>query len=213
FVGADSFDAELLDPAAEGIRVEPQDARRAPGPLDHSARGFERRPDVRALELLERARSVGLDPGGARGREHVLIDLEDRAAREDRSPLDDVLKLADVARPGVGGQAVHARAAEAVQALAEPLGQRAEEEVEEERNVAAPLPQSRDADREDVQAVEQVSPESAGVDGLFEIAVAGGEDADIDADRPAAADRLELLLLEDPQELDLGLERQLDDFV
>src|SRR5262249_1370543 len=115
--------------------------------------------------------------------------------------------------PGVGGQAVHARAAEAVQALAEPLGQRAEEEVDEERNVAAPLPQSRDADREDVQAVEQASPESAGGDGRFESADAGGRAADLGRERRAAADRLDLLLLEDPQELDLGLERQLDDFV
>src|SRR5438874_1419140 len=46
---------------------------------------------------------------------------------------------------------------------------------------------------------------------VLEVPVRGSDDADVNAYGPAAADRLELLLLQDAQQLDLRVERHLDD--
>jgi len=56
-------------------------------------------------------------------------------------------------------------------------------------------------DGKDVQAVEEVVPEALLLDQPSEAAVRRGDQADVDLDRPGAADTLELLLLEDPEEL------------
>src|SRR5258705_13885359 len=51
------------------------------------------------------------------------------------------------------------------------------------------------------------------MDGVFEVPVRGSNDADVNAYGPAATDRLELLLLQDAQQLDLRVERHLADLV
>ena len=48
---------------------------------------------------------------------------------------------------------------------------------------------------------------------LLEIAVRRGDDAHVDLDRLAAADPLELALLQDAQQLDLHVQRELADLV
>src|SRR5690606_37590833 len=48
---------------------------------------------------------------------------------------------------------------------------------------------------------------------LREVAVGAAHDADVDGDRVLAADRLDLALLEDAQELGLEIERQLPQLV
>src|SRR2546427_10433989 len=68
-------------------------------------------------------------------------------------------------------------------------------------------------DGEDVQAVVEVFAEALLLDEASEVAVRRGDQADVDLDRPGAADTLELLLLEDPEELRLELERDLADLV
>ncbi len=65
------------------------------------------------------------------------------------------------------------------------------------RDILTPFAKSRQGDRHDVQAVEQVFAKLARCDLLAEIAVRRRDDADIGADRPRAADRRELAGLQD----------------
>ena len=58
-------------------------------------------------------------------------------------------------------------------------------------------------ERNDIQAVIEILPETALLDLLCQVPVRGGDHPDIHLDRPGAPQRLELLLLEDPQELRL----------
>ena len=51
------------------------------------------------------------------------------------------------------------------------------------------------------------------LDRLLEVAVGGGDDADVDLDRLGAAEALDHPLLEHAQELDLDLQRQVADLV
>ena len=65
-------------------------------------------------------------------------------------------------------------------------GEVAEEVVGESGNVRAAVAERRDGDREDVQPVEQVGAEPAGLHVGREVAVRGRDDSHVDRDRVAA---------------------------
>src|SRR5215471_8835640 len=68
-------------------------------------------------------------------------------------------------------------------------------------------------DREDVQPIVEVVAEALAVDHLQQVPVGRRDDAHVDFDRPRAAEALELLLLEHPQQFRLELESNLADFI
>jgi hypothetical protein len=80
-------------------------------------------------------------------------------------------------------------------------------------DVLRALPQRRDVDRDDAQTVVKVLPEAARPDRLVEVLVRRRDDPRLDRPRAALADPLELPLLEDAQELDLQVERDVPDLV
>ena len=84
---------------------------------------------------------------------------------------------------------------------------------DEERDVLAPLPQRRQPDGEDAQAVVEVLAEAAVRHGPLEVAVGGGDDPHVHLAGPAGADALELAVLEDAEELRLDVEGELADLV
>src|SRR5205807_3594889 len=127
--------------------------------------------------------------------------------------LDDVLELADVPRPGIGQETIHGLLGDRLDALAELLGEARDEEGDELGDVRPALAQRRGADRKHIQAVEKIGTKAAAANGLLEIAVRRRDDPHIHSDRCAAPDGLELLLLKDAQQLDLGLEGKLADLV
>jgi hypothetical protein len=88
-----------------------------------------------------------------------------------------------------------------------------DEMQDQRRDILGPLSQRWDQDGKDVEAIEQILAEVAGSDLLFQIAVGGGDEAQVDADGAGSSHALELQILEDPQELRLQLGRDLSDFV
>jgi len=88
-----------------------------------------------------------------------------------------------------------------------------DEVIEQGRDVLLALPQGRDVDRHDVEPVEEILPEAALPDVLLEVAVGGGHEPDVHLDRLDAADALELVVLDHPQELHLHLPGQIADLV
>ena len=66
------------------------------------------------------------------------------------------------------------------------------------RNVGAALAQRRQPDRRDVKPVKQILAEQALANQLRQIAMGGGDDADIHPDRHAAADRVVFAFLQHP---------------
>ena len=97
-----ALDAELLEPAPQGVGVETQESGRALRPVDHPACPLEDVQDVVTLHLFEGEARAG---GGRRDglAEDVRADLQCGPGREDDGALEDILQLADVARPGIGG--------------------------------------------------------------------------------------------------------------
>jgi hypothetical protein len=65
----------------------------------------------------------------------------------------------------------------------------------QQRNVLSACAQRRDFDRENIEPVKQVASKSAGGDGSLQVAVRGGDHANIRLNRARAADTLKLVLL------------------
>src|SRR5689334_19157010 len=81
------------------------------------------------------------------------------------------------------------------------------EVANQQRDVVSPVAQGRDGDGKDVEPIVQVRAELARLDHGAQVTVGGGDQARIRADRPRAAETLELPLLQDAQQLRLQLER------
>src|SRR6516165_7410586 len=96
FVGR-SGDAELLEPAAEGVGVQSQDLGRAARALDDPLGLAEHGEDMAALDRFEGgSRQVRGRRRGAGGELGDALEVEGRSGREDDGALQDVLQLANV---------------------------------------------------------------------------------------------------------------------
>ena len=73
----------------------------------------------------------------------------------------------------------------------------------EQRNVLAPVPERRQRHRNHVQAIEEILPERAFLHHLLQIAVGGGDHADIELHRARFTDALDFLFLQRAQQLRL----------
>src|SRR5690606_20805372 len=128
-------------------------------------------------------------------------------------PLEHVLELADVAGPRVGLEGGEGVVGDAGDRLLQALVELLDDVLDEQRDVAGPLAQRWDLQRDDVQAVVQVLAEVPALDLLLEIAVRRRDQPDVYLERLDATDPLELALLDRAQELDLHLDRDLADLV
>src|SRR5205085_2879012 len=83
----------------------------------------------------------------------------------------------------------------------------------EQRDVLAAIAQRRQLEAHDVEPIEEVRAERAAVDRLAQIAVCGGDQANVELDRAGSADAAYRTLLERAQQLRLHVDRQLADLV
>ena len=121
----------------------------------------------------------------------------------DGGPFQAVLQFPDVARPVVAHQEANGAFLEFQGPSPLMFGDAAEQETGEFGDVFAAVPEGRQADGHDVEPVIEVFPETAFVHFVFEVAVGGGDDADVDFEGLGAAHPLELAFLDDPQQFGL----------
>ena len=142
--------------------------------------------------------SASVRPASARLLRHLRQDVvgRDDAARAQRHRLlDHVLELADVAREVVLDELLDHALGEAGVRVHLPVVL-VEEELDEQRDVFAPLAQRRQMEARDVEAVVEVLAEALLCDRLRQIRVGGRDDADVDLDRLVLADAADLALLD-----------------
>src|SRR5262249_40325566 len=132
---------------------------------------------------------------------------------EDYRALNNVLQLANVARPLISLAEFHRALFDLTDALRHLLGKPLDEVFDENRNVLWPFAERRDIKGKDVQAVEQIRPECAGGDGCWQIAVRGGNHANVYRDGSTASNSLDLAVLQYAQQRHLGIHRNLADFI
>ena len=90
---------------------------------------------------------------------------------------------------------------------------RAEEMRDQGRDVFLPIAQRGQPEVHHVEPVEQIAAERSLFHFLRQVAIGGGDDAEVRAAMSERTHRAELLLLQDAQELGLKVERQLADLV
>src|SRR5712691_4955112 len=209
-----AVDVELADLVAD----DPLGGVEEPGRLGPvAAGGLEGIDDEVLLEAVHRAlerdaRQRARHLRGLQGR-GKMVAVDDTAVADQHRPLDAVLQLADVPGPVVAHEHVDGGRGDAADVL--PVGGRVllDEMVGEEKDVGPPLAQRRQEDAEHVEPVVQVLPEGALLHRGFQVLVGSGDQPDVDLDRLHAAQPLELALLQHAQQLDLGREADLADFV
>src|SRR3990167_5375395 len=204
-----SRDPELFHPRLERGRLEPQDHGRPPIAADPPSGHPEHGQDVVALELFERRNSRLWTNAGCR---EPLAQLEPRAAAHDDRSLDDVLELANIARPRIGNEAVECPLRDRLDRPPQLPRVLRHEVPHQQRDILGPLAQGRDPDREDVQPIEKVRAEPPFMCRRFEVAVGRRDHPDPDPDG-RSAHALELPFLEHAEQLRLKVERQLADLV
>ena len=180
---------------------------------------LERAKDEVALERVARFLEQGFAGGGAesslakwysRGRSSSVIQSLSLTATSRSMRFSSSRML-----PGhqYDWQDLQGGIGDAAHRLAELAAVALEEQPRELREIVDALAQRRHADRNDVDAVVQVLAEAAVLDRLLEIDVGRRHQAEIGLDRLAAADALDLALLNRAQQLGLQVEAQVTNLV
>ena len=88
-----------------------------------------------------------------------------------------------------------------------------DEVLDQHGNVFFSLAQRRNLDGKHVQAIKEVPSKSAGSDRRLQVAIGGGNHAHVRVNRLVSAHTLELPLLQNPQQGNLGLRGKLTDLI
>ena len=113
----------------------------------------------------------------------------------------------------MGGQAEHRASAHGLDVEVMPGIEPAPAVLDEEREILGPLAERRHVKDDPAEAKVEIVPEAALVSPGGEVAVGGGDDADIDAAASARAHGADLALGQEAEERRLGLQGQLADLV
>ena len=128
-------EAELLETAAQGVGMEPEDGGRPLMPFNDPVCVSEDAQDMAPLNSLQRARNRR-DGLGSRKAKDVGIDFEHRTGREDHCAFQDVLELADIARPRVRHESTERGRVDSLNSLSYLCGEFLNEKLREERDVS-----------------------------------------------------------------------------
>src|SRR5690606_35146822 len=93
------------------------------------------------------------------------------------------------------------------------LGEAAQEFFRDQPGISRPVPQRRQGDRDDREAVIDIFPQPPLLQRLLHVLVRGRDDPDVDRDLLLAAEPPERPLLERPQQLDLDVRLHLRDLI
>ena len=140
-----------------------------------------------------------------RGPEIGERNLELRARRKNDGTLDQVLQLANVARPERSLQRVHRGARNDGDAALERPRKLVDEMMDERGNIVRPFAQRRHLDGKDIQPVVEIAAEQSIGDHLLEIAVRRRDQPHVNPLSACAPQPLELLFLQCAQQLRLNL--------
>ena len=132
---------------------------------------------------------------------------------QDHGPLDDILELADIARPIVGNQSCLTGSRNAIDPDTVLSGQTLHELLGQKRNIFAPLTQRWHRNGNHVQSEVEILPKLFPGNALLEITVGGGDHANIHPDQSITTHALQLALLKHPEQFGLDVRGHLADFI
>jgi len=140
-------------------------------------------------------------------------DVEAGAGGEDDRAFDEVLEFPDIAGPRPGHQGAKGVGRDGGDGPVHEAAVFADEVAGEGGDVLGMVAEGRGGEGEDFEAVIQVAAEEVVAHHLGEVAVGGGDEADVDGDGFGAAEAFKGLLLEGAEELGLEFEGNVADFI
>jgi hypothetical protein len=154
------------------------------------------------------------------GKWNSLKDLAGQVVQCDRvtigenaGPFDGIFKLTDITRPRVTEHCIQSGIFDVGQSFPETFRTRTKEIESQIQNIFGSLAQRRRCNADDIQAIEQIFPEFSFGNQSFQVLMSGGDQTNIHLNGSGTADRLERPFLQHAQELDLGVERNIADFI
>src|SRR6266403_467515 len=197
-------DAKLLHPEVKRGPLDSYTCGRAVGTGDNPPGLLERLLNVVSLRVLHGNWSKGFHFGGAL--QACERGFQDIARSEDYAAFDEILQLANVPGPRVQGKFRHRFRGNAVDLLTHPAGINLDKVFHERRNIFTARPQRRQRDWKYIQTIVEVAAKFVSLHHFNQISVGRSYEAHIYLVSPTAAQALEFLLLQDPQQF--GLQRQ-----
>ncbi len=152
--------------------------------------------------------------GRAIGRVEIHLDVVDAdgiTAGAQKRFAQDVLQLPHIARPRLFFQLLERIGLDDRLGDLQRFAMPAQEVLDEEGNIFAPVAQGWQGERRHVEAIEQILAKAAGGDGPFEIDMSRRDDADVDLDVFPSADTRDGFFLQDAEELRLCAHGKLAD--
>ena len=153
---------------------------------------------------LAEAGAVGHDDGV--GADAVVL-------RQQHGAVQGVFEFADIARPGRAEEGLAGVLGERARRQAVGLRIFCDEVIGERDDVTGTFAQWRQFEVHDVEAEQQILAEAAVANGIVEVAIGGGDDADIDWHGAGAADAIDDAFLDGAQQFGLQAHIHLGDFV
>src|SRR5262249_4918550 len=120
-----------------------------------------------------------------------IAGLDLVSGRQHDHALDQVAKLAHIARPRIVAEQLHRLGRDAVEGAIVLRGVFLDEPTDEQRNVLAAFAERRKIDAENIQPVEEIRAKASFVDPLAERLVRRRNDANVDLNRRDTADAQE----------------------
>ena len=108
-----------------------------------------------------------------------------------------MLELPDVPRPVVAAEELYGLLAYGLLAQ---RGEGVQKVSGKERDVLGTLPQRRNVDGDDIDAIKEIFSEPSGLDQFLKVLIRGREDPDVDLPLPSASNPEKPARLDDPQE-------------
>ena len=207
-----ALNPELLHPEAKRIGMQSEDFGGVSAAVDSPAALLQRRFEMVAFDVFERA-EARLANRERRRHSQVVVERQRRTPGVNHRALDSVVQLADVPGPAVTGKRGEHGIRHAREFSIERTLTAVDEVPDEPRQVLEPLAQRRKRDRIDVQAVVKIGSETAFLDRQLKILVGRGNHADIHLPRVRRSDPLEFAFLQHPEKLRLHFGRQVADLV
>src|SRR5579862_5358934 len=142
-----------------------------------------------------------------------LRELQLTSLRKDDAPFNEMLQLTDVSRPRMTYQSIHHFFRNLFHPLMHPLGKNFHEMTCKQRYVFRAIPQRRQSDWKNMEAIEQIAPESIFRNQLLQVLVRRHYQAHIYTLCLRTSKPLEFRFLQDTQKLGLQLKRDIADLI
>jgi len=165
--------------------------------------GRNRSPEVKALGWDLFHRNLGQILGSKRLRR--LVEANGAVETEHHRSFDGVLQLTDIARPAVLHQGIHGLGGKTLDVTLVLYRIHLEKVSRKQRDVFPAISQWGHLDSNDVEAVIEILAKTTHLDLGAQIHVGGSDDPDIHRLGTDPANLTDLALLDDPQQLGLGL--------